>query len=92
MSMRVLILDLKDDPKLIERYEAHHAAAAVPVDIVRSIRSAGIEGMEIYRSGNRLVMLMRTGANFDPVAKAAADRASPAVQAATGAECRRPGG
>jgi L-rhamnose mutarotase len=37
--------------------------------------------MDIYRSGNRLVMLMETGPGFDPAAKAAADVADPAVQA-----------
>jgi len=37
--------------------------------------------MDIYRSGNRLVMLMETGAGYDPVAKAAADAADLAVQA-----------
>ena len=42
---------------------------------------AGIETMEIYRTGNRLVMIMETAAGFDPERKAAADAANPAVQA-----------
>jgi L-rhamnose mutarotase len=79
MSRRVLILDLKDDADLISAYEAHHAPGAVPDAIVRSIREAGIEAMDIYRSGNRLVMLMETAEHFDPAAKAAADAADPAV-------------
>lgn len=81
MTRRVLILDLKDDPALIEAYEAHHAAGAVPEAIVRSIRASGIEAMDIYRSGNRLVMVMETAPGFDPDAKAAADAADPAVVA-----------
>lgn len=81
MTRRVLILDLKDDPALIESYEAHHRAGAVPEAIVSSIREAGIEEMEIYRSGNRLVMVMDTGEGFDPAAKAAADAASADVAA-----------
>lgn len=79
MARHVLLLDLRDDPDLIARYEAHHAPGAVPAPITRSIRSAGIDAMEIYRSGNRLVMVMETGEDFDPDAKAAADSASPDV-------------
>jgi L-rhamnose mutarotase len=79
MTRRVLILDLKDDPALIAAYEAHHGPGAVPEAIVRSIHASGIEEMEIYRCGNRLVMMMETAAGFDPQAKAAADASDPAV-------------
>jgi L-rhamnose mutarotase len=79
VTRRVLILDLKDDPALIAAYEAHHGPGAVPEAIVGSIRAAGILEMEIYRSGNRLVMVMEAGPGFDPEAKAAADAADPAV-------------
>lgn len=79
MTRRVLILDLKDDPELIAAYEAHHAAGAVPEPIVHSIRASGIEAMDIYRCGNRLVMVMETAEDFDPEAKAAADASDPAV-------------
>jgi L-rhamnose mutarotase len=78
---RVLMLDLKDDPELIARYEAWHAAGAVPAPVVESIRSADIIAMDIYRCGNRLVMVMETGAEFDPCAKAEADAANPDVVA-----------
>lgn len=81
MSRRVLVLDLKDDPELIARYEAHHRAGAVPEAVVRSIREAGIEEMEIFRSGNRLVMLLETAESFDPETKATADAANPDVRA-----------
>ncbi len=79
MTRHVLILDLKDDPELIAAYEAYHAPGAVPGPIVRSIRESGIEEMEIFRCGNRLVMLMETAASYDPEAKAAADAADPEV-------------
>jgi len=79
VTRRVLILDLKDDPALIAAYEAHHRPSAVPEPIVRSIRASGIEEMEIYRCGTRLVMVMETAPGFDPQAKAAADAADPAV-------------
>lgn len=81
MTRRVLILDLKDNPELIAAYEAYHRPGGVPEAILRSIRAAGIEEMEIYRSGCRLVMLMETGSGFDPETKAAAAAADPAVVA-----------
>ena len=65
MSQRVFILDLKDDPKLIAQYEAWHAPGKVPAAVVQSIRESGIAGMEIYRCGNRLVMIVEDGAEFD---------------------------
>ncbi|WP_371416739.1 L-rhamnose mutarotase [Sphingosinicella sp. BN140058] len=81
MSRHVLFLDLVDEPELVAAYEAHHAPGGVPAEILESIRAAGIEQMEIYRSGNRLVMIMDTGQNYDPAEKAKADRANPAVLA-----------
>lgn len=76
-----LALDLKDDPALIERYEAWHGPGAVPPPVIRSIREADILDMEIWRIGTRLFMIMETGPNFSPAAKAAADMASEDVQA-----------
>lgn len=81
MSRRVLILDLVDDEEAIAVYEAYHRPGGVPEPVLRSIREAGIEEMEIHRSGNRLVMLMETSDRFDPEAKAAADAADPDVVA-----------
>jgi L-rhamnose mutarotase len=77
----VLLLDLVDDAAAIARYDAWHAAGAVPTEVIRSIRAAGIISMEIYRAGNRLAMVMETSGAFDPAAKAAADAGDPDVQA-----------
>lgn len=76
-----LALDLKDDPALIERYEAWHAPGAVPPAVIASIRAADIRDMQIWRLGTRLFMIMETGPDFSPEAKAAADLASEDVQA-----------
>ncbi len=76
-----LALDLKDDPALIERYEAWHAPGAVPAAVIASIRQADIRDMQIWRLGGRLFMIMETGPNFSPEAKAAADMASEDIQA-----------
>ncbi len=77
----ILLLDQVDEAEAIARYEAWHAAGALPAEIGASIRDAGIIGMDVYRSGTRLVMVMETNAGFDPAAKAEADAANPALVA-----------
>ncbi len=61
MARRCLILDLRDDPELIARYRDWHTPGKTPEAVIRAIRDAGIAGMEIYLSGDRLVMVMETG-------------------------------
>ncbi len=74
-------LDLKDDPALIADYERYHAPGGVWPEVLESLRAAGIEALEIYRTGNRLFMIMETLADFSFEKKAAADAADPTVQA-----------
>jgi L-rhamnose mutarotase len=74
-----LALDLKDDARLIAEYEAYHRK--VWPEILESIASSGILSMEIYRLQNRLLMVMEVDDRFSFEAKAAADAASPRVQA-----------
>jgi L-rhamnose mutarotase len=83
VSSRLLCfaLDLKDDAELIARYRAWHAPGGPPATVIRSIRDAGIEEMQIFLAGNRLFMMMEIGAHFSLAAKAASDAADPAVQA-----------
>ena len=79
MSRRYcLALDLKDDARLIAEYERHHER--IWPEITDSIRSAGILDMEIYRTGNRLFMVMDVADDFSFDAKAAADAANAKVQ------------
>ena len=73
-----LALDLIDDPDLIAEYERYHQD--VWPGIRKSITDAGITGMEIYRTGNRLFMIMETDSTFNLVKKAEMDAASPEVQ------------
>ena len=81
MTRHVLLLDLREDPELIAAYEAWHAPGKVPEAVVRSIRSSGITGMEIFRTGHRLVMVMEVNDSFDPAKKRRADEADPDVTA-----------
>jgi L-rhamnose mutarotase len=81
MTRLFFALDLHDDPALIEEYERWHEAGRVWPDILQSLRAAGIEEAEIFRTGNRLVLVLEVAAGFDPAAKAASDAADPRVQA-----------
>ena len=78
MKQFCLALDLKDDAALIAEYEAYHHA--VWPEILASIKEAGIGQMEIYRTGNRLFMIMKTEDNFSFEKKAVADATNEKVQ------------
>jgi Uncharacterized conserved protein len=78
MQRYCLALDLKNDPELIAEYERWHRD--IWPEIVSSIRASGIEAMEIYRTGNRLFMIIETNDGFSFTEKAAADAANPRVQ------------
>jgi len=78
MKRYCLALDLKNDATLIAEYEAYHKK--IWPEIEASIKSSGITHMEIYRTGNRLVMIMETNDAFSFEAKSKADTANPKVQ------------
>jgi len=73
MKTYYLALDLKDDPQLIAEYERWHQTENGWPEIRKSILDADITDMQIYRTGNRLFMVMETGDGFDPVNKAKLD-------------------
>ena len=60
MQRYCLALDLIDDAELIKEYEHWHKPENLRPEIMKSIRESGITGMEIYRTGNRLFMIMET--------------------------------
>jgi L-rhamnose mutarotase len=78
MKRYCLILDLKNDPQLIKEYEDYHKK--VWPEIIKSIRDAGIEQMEIYRRETRLFMIMEVNDEFSFEKKQQADRDNPKVQ------------
>lgn len=78
MKRYCLAVDLKDNPDLIREYE--HLHEEVWPEILDSIRVAGIADMQIFRTGNRLFMIMETSDDFSIGAKAVADKHNPAVQ------------
>jgi L-rhamnose mutarotase len=78
MRKYALALDLKDEPHLINEYEDWHKK--VWPEIKSSILDSAIVNMEIYRTGNRLFMIMETSDDFDFVKKASMDAANHKVQ------------
>jgi len=80
MKRYSLALDLVDDAELIAEYENWHKAENIWPPIRKSILDAGITNMEIYRTGNRLFMIMETTDDFSFEKKAAMDAANSEVQ------------
>lgn len=78
MKRFCLALDLKNDPSLIEAYEAYHEKIWPEIEV--SIKSAGILNMEIYRVDNRLFMIMETTPDFSFEKKSLMDTTNPFVQ------------
>ncbi|SKB71427.1 L-rhamnose mutarotase [Salegentibacter holothuriorum] len=74
----VLACDLKDDAELIKKYEEYHRE--VWPEIIKSTLEVGILNMEIFRTGNRLIMLMETQPDFSFGEKAKADKQNIKVQ------------
>jgi L-rhamnose mutarotase len=68
-------LDLKDDAAAIAEYERWHRPGVIWPEIVASIRAAGIEEMEIFRTGNRLVMVVKMADGHVPSASRETDEA-----------------
>ncbi len=67
-------LDLKDDPALIAEYERWHRPEQVWPEVITALSAAGVTELEIFRCGNRLVMVMDAPPSF-----AAADPGAPAI-------------
>jgi len=78
MARYCLALDLKIDLSLIEEYEKHHQN--VWPEIIKSIKDSGIGLLEIYRTGNRMFMIIEANEKFSFEKKAAMDIADPKVQ------------
>ena len=72
MKKYCLALDLKDDPISIAEYESWHQR--VWPEVKQSILESGITAMEIYRTGNRLFMIMETNASFSFEHKSQSDK------------------
>ena len=65
----------------IERYKAWHKAGGPPAAVTAAIRADDIRELEIYLVGDRMMLIMEQGPNFDPDAKAQRDASNPDVEA-----------
>ena len=65
----------------IERYKEWHRAGGPPAAVTGAIRADDIRELEIWLIGDRMVLIMEQGPDFDPVAKAERDASNPDVAA-----------
>jgi L-rhamnose mutarotase len=79
MQRFCLALDLKDDPALIREYEGWHQPGSAWPEITQHDLDAGITNIEIFRTGNRMFMILETDDDFSFEKKAALDVANPKV-------------
>lgn len=78
MKTYCLILDLKEDPQLIEQYKKYHQH--VWPEIIDSIKASGISDMRIYNVADRLVMIIEADDDFSFEKKAEMDQNNAKVQ------------
>lgn len=78
MNRYCLALDLKDDASMIAEYDRYHQE--VWPSVLDSLRDCGIVEMKIYRTGNRLTMLITTTNDFSFERKKQMDESNPEVQ------------
>ena len=65
MKKYCFALDLIDLPHIIEQYEYYHQKANIWPEIVAGIKACGVHKMDIYRVGNRLLMIVELPTNMD---------------------------
>jgi len=78
MKRFCLALDLKEDTKLIAEYESYHKN--IWPEIITSIKVSGIEVLDIYRTGNRMFMIIEANDDFSFEKKATMDAKNFKVQ------------
>ena len=78
MKRYCLALDLKENENTIKAYDDYHKQ--VWPEVKDSLKEAGILDMEIYRTQNRLFMIIKTAPDFSFEKKAEMDKANSRVQ------------
>jgi L-rhamnose mutarotase len=79
MQRFCLALDLVDNLDLINEYEHHHAPGSAWPEVTQHDLDAGIVNIEIYRTGNRMFMILETDDSFTFEKKAAMDAENPKI-------------
>ena len=78
MPRHCFVLDLANDPDLMEQYIAHHQA--VWPEVLEAHRAAGVREIEIYRCVDRLFMIMDVDHGFSFERKRELDQKNLRVQ------------
>ncbi len=78
MKRYCFALDLINNPELISEYKKYHEK--IWPEITDSIKSSGIENLDIYLTGNRLFMIMEVNDSFSFEKKTSMDSDNPKVQ------------
>jgi L-rhamnose mutarotase len=73
MARLYFALDLNDNPEFFAEYERWHQPDQIWPDILESLSSSGVEDAEIFRTHNRLVLVLDVAVDFSLDKKAAAD-------------------
>jgi L-rhamnose mutarotase len=77
----VRLMDLNNRPEVLRAYEVAHQRGNTPAAVLSAQRRHGIVELEIYRAGDRLVMIMEVTDDYDPVALDAEGARSPQIAA-----------
>ena len=80
MQRFCLALDLVDDPQLIAEYENWHAKGKGWPEVRQNDLDSGILDLQIYRTGNRMFMILETEDAFTFENKRLLDASNPYVQ------------
>jgi L-rhamnose mutarotase len=80
MKRFCLALDLIDDAQQIREYENWHKSGSAWPEVTQHDLDAGITNIEIFRTGNRMFMILETDDAFTFEKKAAMDAANPKIQ------------
>ncbi len=64
MKEFAMTLNLRDDPQVIEQYQAYHRD--VWPEVLACLRTIGLAKMNIYLLGRRLFMVIEVPDDFDP--------------------------
>jgi L-rhamnose mutarotase len=79
MQRFCLTLDLIEDPESIRIYEQHHAPGAAWPEVTQHDINCGILNIEIYRTGNRMCMILETDDEFTFEKKEMMDNSNPII-------------
>ena len=81
MQRFCLALDLIDEPELIKEYEQFHAPGSAWPEVTQHYIAAGILNIEIFRTGNRMCMILEANDDFSFEKKALFDAQNPKIAA-----------